>query len=126
MITVRPRRLWTRDPTHGDPVREVAPSFAGRTCSRPRENAYLAVVAWKEIIAASTEVRNSAWPMSAASWPRWLAARVKMTSGPCCCDTVTIWSGPTATVIAHADAPYNTAMTTMETNVAVRTVRPGL
>jgi hypothetical protein len=68
------------------------------------------MVLWKLIAAARIEVENRTCPSTPAVWPRWAAAIVNTTSGPWSWAACTMWSGPAATVIAHADTPYNTAI----------------
>jgi hypothetical protein len=71
---------------------------------------YLLVVLWNAIMAATREVVKRAWPIVAALGPRCVAARLKMTSVPCSRATATIWSGPTATVIAQEANVYRAAI----------------
>src|SRR5690606_18554907 len=126
-MTARPNTLCRTEATTGAPdCGDVRPRACGRTRSRPRAKPYRALVLWNEIMAASTDVMNSACPMSTQVLPSAEPARTKIVSDSYCCEKATTWSGPVATDMAHDANRYTAPTIAMEANVAIGTVRRGL
>src|SRR5690625_8003719 len=125
-MTAPPMADCTSDATRGDDDRgEVRPRARGSTPSRPRENMYRATVLWKDTVAATMLVISSTWVRFTIAGPSWAPARPKITSVSCAWEMPTIWSVPTATVIAQEAKVYSTARAITEAKVAIGTGQVG-